>query len=118
MNQLVEMSEENSRDEVSSREKKGGKESSSREEGGRKESSSISWNQFKPLLNKYGHTPSDQITEIIEDAGSEIDRFIVCKGGWLKLYLTEIDDQVKQKVTKDIKVAYPNLWERVQLLLS
>lgn len=78
----------------------------------------ISWNQFKLLLNMYGHTPSDKITDIVKDTGSEIDKFVICKGGWLKLYLTEMNDQIKQKVTQDIKVAYPNLWKKVQLLLS
>lgn len=76
----------------------------------------ISWNKFKPLLNKYAHTPSDLIIDIIKDNGSNIYKFVICKGGWLKLYLTDMNDQIRLKINQDIKDYYPDLWKRVQLL--
>lgn len=70
----------------------------------------ISWKQFKPLLNKNGNKLSDQLIDTIEKH-TFLEKYTIKKGGFLDLFVNQFTDELYNE-TKEL---YPTLYQRINI---
>lgn len=68
----------------------------------------ISWEQFKPLLNKKGDDLSDQLSTTVEKH-TFLKKITIKKGGFLDLFVNNFTDELYN----EIKELYPTLYSRI-----
>lgn len=70
----------------------------------------ISWKEFKPLLNKEGNGLSDQLIKVIQNTTS-LKKFIIKKGGFLDIFVNEYTNGLYN----EIRELYPDLYQRINI---